>query len=108
MIFCTAAGVGCDSGKRPYDTPRSRVSGDQATALLRREVERKGLGRTISKEEEVETQTPAGIYAWLVRLVSDRDSGDICGYVWRGEEAGRADSTVIRIQFDRGCRHWPD
>lgn len=107
MILCIAAGVGCDTGKRPYDTPRSRVSGN-AIALLRREVERRAPGSTFSRAEKVETQTPSGIYAWLVRLVSEGDSGDICGYVWRGEEAGRANGTVIRIQFDRGCRHWPD
>jgi hypothetical protein len=104
--LCIAAGVGCDTGKRPYDTPRSRVNGNQAIALLRREVERRAPGSTFSRAEKVETQTPSGIHAWLVRLVSEGDSGDICGYVWRGEEVGRADSTVIRIQFDRGCRHW--
>ena len=38
---------------------------------------------------------------WLVNL------GNVCGYVWRGEEAGRADSTLMRVQFDKGCRHWP-
>jgi hypothetical protein len=105
MILCLA-GVGCDTGKRPYDTPRSHLNGKHAVALLQREVERRELGATFSRAEKVETQTPSGTYAWLVRLDSEGDSGDICGYVWRGDEPGRADGTLIRIQFDRGCRHW--
>jgi len=108
MILCVAATVGCGSGKRPYDTPRSRVSGDQAVSLLRRDVERRAPGRTFSSAEKVETQTPSGRDAWLVRLVSGGNADDICGYVWRGEEAGRADGTVLRIRFDRDCRHWSE
>jgi hypothetical protein len=108
VIFCVATAVGCGSGKRPYDTPRSRVLGDQAVALLQRELERRGTIRTFSRAEKVETQTPSGTYAWLVRLVSEDNAGDVCGYVWRGEEAGRADGTVMRIQLDHGCRHWRD
>jgi hypothetical protein len=77
-------------------------------ALLEREAQRRGVRRVFQKAEKVETQTPSGTYAWLVRLVSGSDSGDLCGYVWRGEEAGRADGTVIRVQFDHGCRHWPE
>jgi hypothetical protein len=109
MTLCVAPAVGCDSGKRPYDTPLlPPVSGDQAVALLRREVERTVPGRTFASAKKVETQTPSGTNAWIVRLVSDGDADDICGYVWRGEEAGRADGTVIRIRFDRDCRHWSD
>jgi hypothetical protein len=107
IILCVAAGAGCNQGKKPYDTPRARVDGDQAVALLRREVERMTPGRTFSKAEKVAIQTPSGRYAWLVRL-SDDGSDDLCGYVWRGEEAGRADGTVIRIRFDHACRHWTD
>ena len=105
--LCVATAVGCGSGRRPYDTPRSRVFGDRAVAYLQREVERRGIKRTFSRAEKVETQTPSGTYAWLVRLVAEVDVGDVCGYVWRGEEAGRADSTLMRVQFDKGCRHWP-
>jgi hypothetical protein len=105
IVLCVAAEAGCSQGKKPYDTPRARVSGDQAVALFRREVERRRPGRAFSKAETVATQTPFGRYAWLVRL-SDDGSDDLCGYVWRGEEAGRADGTVIRIRFDHGCRHW--
>jgi hypothetical protein len=105
MIVCVA---GCSSGKKPYDTPRARVDGEQAVALLRREVERTTPGRTFSTAEKVATQTPSGRYAWLVHLSSADGSDDLCGYVWRGEEAGRADGTVIRIRFDRDCRHWTD
>jgi hypothetical protein len=110
LILCEAAAVGCGSGKRPYDTPRARVEGDQAIALLRREVERRGIKKsTFSSAQKVETQMPSGTYAWLVRLVSDDARlGDLCGYVWRGEEGGRADGTVIRVRFDHGCRHWRD
>ena len=108
LIVIAAVGAGCSQGKRPYDTPRAKVSGDQAVALLRREVERRTPERTFSKAQKVATQTPSGTYAWLVRLTSDDGSGDLCGYVWRGEEAGRADSTVIRIRFDHDCRHWTD
>ena len=90
-----------------YDTPRARVDGEQAVALLRREVERTTPRRMFSEADKMETRTPAGAYAWLVRLVSaDAGGGDLCGYVWRGEEAGRADGTVIRIQIDPRCRHW--
>jgi len=98
--------AGCNSIKRPYDTPRARVDGDQAVKLLRREVERRGMRRTFSKADRVATQTPTGRYAWLVRLSSEDDPSPLCGYVWRGEEPGRADGTVIRIRFDHNCRHW--
>jgi hypothetical protein len=84
------------------------LEGGQAVALFRREAERRGVRTTFARAEKVETQTPSGTYAWLVRLVSEGDSRDLCGYVWRGEEAGRADGTVIRILFDHGCRHWPE
>jgi hypothetical protein len=107
-IVFLAVGAACSQGKRPYDTPRAKVSGDQAVALLRREVERRTPERTLSKAQKVATQTPSGTDAWLVRLTSGDGSDDLCGYVWRGEEAGRADSTVIRIRFDHGCRHWTD
>jgi hypothetical protein len=102
-IVCVA---GCNSVKRPYDTPRARVDGDQAVKLLRREVERLGVDAPSANADKVATQTPSGRYAWLVRLSSDDSSDAVCGYVWRGEEAGRADGTVIRIRFDRNCRHW--
>jgi hypothetical protein len=109
-ILCLAAAVGCkEMGRRPYDTPRSRLEGGQAVALLQREARRRGARRAFARAEKVETHTPSGTYAWLVRLVSEDDSrGDLCAFVWRGEEAGRADGTVIRIQFDRDCRHWPE
>lgn len=107
VILCIATAVGCDTGKRPYDTPPSRLEGDQAVALVRREVERNEPWRTFSSAQKLETQTPFGRFAWLVRLVSEGDSRDLCGYVWRGEEAGRADGTVIRFRFDYGCRYWP-
>jgi hypothetical protein len=107
MILCLATGVGCgDLKKRPYDTSRTGVERDQAAAFLRRQVERAAPTKTFSKTEAVETKTPSGTDAWLVRLVSDTDSEDRCGYVWRGSEPGRADSTVLRVQLDRGCRHW--
>src|SRR5919108_2802391 len=93
-ILWLATGVGCDTGKHPYALPPSRVEGEQAVALLRREVERRALKGTFPKAERVETQTPFGRDAWLVRLVSADDAADLCGYVWRGEEAGRADGTV--------------
>jgi hypothetical protein len=105
MIVCVA---GCGSGKRPYDTPRPRVDGDQAVALFQREVQRRGLHGTFSKAQRVATQTPSGRHAWLVHLSSPDASDELCGYVWRGEEAGRADGTIIRIRFDRDCRHWTD
>jgi hypothetical protein len=105
-ILCIAAGVGCDAGKYPYDTPPSGVEGDQAVALFRREVERRALKGSFPESEKVETQTPSGIDAWLVRLVSKAHSGDLCGYVWRGEKAGMADATYIFIRFDASCRHW--
>jgi hypothetical protein len=105
MILWVAAEAGCSQGKKPYDTPRARVDGDQAVALLRREVERRAPERTFTKTERIATRTPSGRYAWLVRL-SNRGRGAVCGYVWRGEEAGRADGTVIRIRFDHACRHW--
>jgi hypothetical protein len=108
VIVSVAVGAGCSQGKRQFDTPRAKVSGDQAVALLQREVERRTPGRTFSKMQKVATQTPSGTYAWLVRLTSEDGSGDLCGYVWRGEEAGRADGTVIRVRFDPGCRHWID
>lgn len=107
------AGVGCDAGKDPYHLPAARVDGDQAVALFRREMERRALRGRFLSAERVETRTPSGgdpwtsgRDAWLVRLISEDGSGDLCGYVWRGEEAGRADGTVIRIRFDDGCRHW--
>ena len=107
MILCLATGVGCgDLKKRPYDTSRTGVERDQATAFLRRDVEREAPTETFSKTEAVETKTPSGIDAWLVRLVSDADSGDRCGYVWRGSEPGRADGTVLGVQLDPGCRQW--
>ena len=105
-ILCIT-GAGCDAGKDPYHLPAARVDGDQAVALFRREIERRALRGKFLSAERVETQTPSGIDAWLVRLISEGDSGDLCGYVWRGEEAGRADGTVIRIRFDDDCRHWP-
>ena len=109
-ILCAATAVGCDWGERPYDTPRARVEGDQAVALLRREVERRGLSGTFPKAEKIETRTPFGIDAWLVRLFAEGEGADLCGYVWRGEEpeTGRAEGTVIRVRFDARCRHWPD
>jgi hypothetical protein len=103
MIIVVA---GCNSIKRPYDTPRARVDGDQAVKLLQREVERRGMHRTFSKTDTVATQTPTGRSAWLVRLSSEDGSSPVCGYVWRGEEAGRADGTLIRILFDHNCRNW--
>jgi hypothetical protein len=99
-----ATGAGCE--KNQYDLPPSLIEGDQAVALLRRELERKGVTRPFVKSERVETQTPGGKEGWLVRMVSDGDAADLCGYVWRDEEPGRADGTVIRIRFDAGCRHW--
>jgi hypothetical protein len=70
---------------------------------------RRTPGRTFSEAKKVATQTPSGTYAWLVPLISDDRFADRCGYVWRGEEAGRADGTVIRILFDRDCGgHWTD
>jgi hypothetical protein len=107
MILCLASGVGCgDLKKKPYDTSRTGVEQDQAAAFLRRQVERATPTESFSKTEAIETRTPSGVDAWLVRLVSDADSGDRCGYVWRGSEPGRADSTVLRVQLDPGCRHW--
>lgn len=108
MVLCTATAVGCDAGKRPYDTPASGVEGDQAVRLLRREAEWRAVKGRFPKAEKVETQTPSGIDAWLVRLVSEDDSPDLCGYVWRGEEAGRADATKLFIRFDDDCRHWQE
>jgi len=105
-IVCFAGAVGCDAGKNPYDTPISGVEGPQAVALFRREVERRSLRGSFPTSEKVETQTPTGIDAWLVRLVSEAGSGDLCGYVWRGEKAGMADATWLFIRFDDGCRHW--
>lgn len=109
ITLCAAAAVGCDWGERPYDTPRARVEGDQAVALFRREVQRRGVRRPFSRAEKVETQTPSGTYAWLVRLIAEGGGADLCGYVWRGEEpeTGRAEGTVIRVRFDERCRHWP-
>jgi hypothetical protein len=110
ILFLVAAAVGCkEMGRRPYDTPRSRLEGGQAVALVRREAQRRGVRRHFATAEKVETQTPSGTYAWFVRLVSeDEPLHDLCAYVWRGEEAGRADGTVIRIEFDNGCRHRPE
>jgi hypothetical protein len=79
---------------------------DRAIAYVQREVERRGVKRTFATAKEVQTQTPSGTYAWLVRLIADDGRGDICGYVWRGEEPGRADGTLMRVQWDKGCRHW--
>ena len=107
VVLTIVCAVGCNSVKRPYDTPRARVDGDQAVSLLRREVERRNPGRTFAKAEKVATQAPTGRYAWLVRL-SNEGADALCAYVWRGEEAGRADGTVIRIRFDHNCRHWTD
>jgi hypothetical protein len=106
VSLCVATALGCGSGKRPYDTPPSRVFPDRAIAYLQREVERRGIKRTFSRAKEVQTQTPSGTYAWLVRLIADDGRGDMCGYVWRGEEAGRADGTLMNVQFDKSCRHW--
>ena len=107
MIICLATGVGCgDLKERPYDTSRTGVERDQAAAFLRRQVERATPTVTFSKTEAVETKTPSGVDAWLVRLVAAAGSGDRCGYVWRGSEPGRADSTVLRVQLDQNCRHW--
>jgi hypothetical protein len=103
-VLCTATGAGCQDSQ--YDLPPSLIEGDQAVALLRRELERRGVTRPFVKSERVETQTPGGKEGWLVRLVADGDAADLCGYVWRDEEPGRADGTVIRIRFDAGCRHW--
>jgi hypothetical protein len=108
IILYIATAVGCDAGKRPYDTPASGVEGDQAVRLLRREAEWRAVKGTFPKAEKVETQTPSGVDAWLVRLVSEDGSRDLCGYVWRGEEGGRADATKLFIRFDDGCRHWPE
>jgi hypothetical protein len=105
-VVCIAAGVGCDAGKYPYDTPPSGLRGEQAVALFRREVERRALTGRFPMSEKVETQTPSGTDAWLVRLSSQDASRDLCGYVWRGERAGMADATYIRFRFDAGCRHW--
>jgi hypothetical protein len=104
-VLAIAFVTGCNPVKKPYDTPRARVDGDQAVALLKREVKRRTPARTFAKAQKVATQTPSGRYAWLVRL-SNEGADAVCGYVWRGEEAGRADGTVIRIQFDHNCRHW--
>jgi hypothetical protein len=105
-IVWLSAAVGCQALNRtPYHP--SGLYGGEAVALFRREAERRGITRFFVKAEKVETQTSSGTDAWLVRLVSEDDSGDLCGYVWRGEEAGRAFGTVIRIRFDQGCRHWP-
>ena len=105
IVWLTAA-AGCQALERtPYHP--SGLYGGEAVALLQREAERRGITRVFARAEKVETQTPSGTDAWLVRLVSEADSGDLCGYVWRGEEAGRAFGTVIRTQFDQGCRHWP-
>ena len=105
-IVWLSAAVGCQALNRtPYHP--SGLYGGEAVALFKREAERRGIRRDFARAEEVETQTPSGKDAWLVRLVSEDDSGDLCGYVWRGEEAGRAFGTVIRIRFDHGCRHWP-
>jgi hypothetical protein len=107
MILCNATGLGCgDLKKNPYDTSRTGVERDQAAAFLRRDVERAAPKEIFSKTEAVETKTPSGINAWLIRVVSDAGSGDRCGYVWRGSEPGRADGTVLRVQLDHGCRHW--
>jgi hypothetical protein len=107
MILCLATGVACgDLKEKPYDTSRTGVERDQATAFLRRHVERAAPRESFAKTEAVETQTPSGVDAWLVRLVSADESGDRCGYVWRGSEPGRADSTVLRVQLDPGCGHW--
>ena len=103
LLVCASS---CNPVKRPYDTPRARVDGDQAAKLVRREVERRGMDKAFSSAEKVATQTPSGRYAWLVRLSARDGSDPVCGYVWRGEEAGRADGTVIRIRFDHNCRHW--
>jgi hypothetical protein len=102
--MCMATGVGCE--KNQYDLPPSLIEGDQAVALFRREAERRAITRPFLGSERVETQTPGGKEGWLVRLVADGDDADLCGYVWRDEEPGRAAGTVIRIRFDAGCRHW--
>jgi hypothetical protein len=103
-ILCMATGAGCK--KNQYDLPPSLIEGDQAVALFRRELEWRAITRPFVGSERVEAQTPGGKEGWLVRLVADGDAADLCGYVWRDEEPGRADGTVIRIRFDAGCRHW--
>jgi hypothetical protein len=106
-IICLSAAVGCDALNRTPIHP-SGLYGGQAVALFKREAARKGMRRAFARAEKIETQTPSGIDAWLVRLVADGGSGDLCGFVWRAHEAGRAFGTVIRVRFDRGCRHWPE
>ena len=49
--LCVATAVGCGSGRRPYDTPRSRVFGDRAVAYLQREVERRGIKNFLTSGE---------------------------------------------------------
>lgn len=102
--LCLATGAGCE--KNQYDLPPSLIEGDQAVALFRRELQWRHITRPFRRSERIEARTPVGKEGWLVRLFSDTHTGDLCGYVWRDEEPGRADGTVIRVRFDAGCRHW--
>jgi len=109
-ILCLGAAAGCGKWRKPYDTPRARVDGDQAVPLLRREVETQDSRKNLLGGKEGCHSDAFGnlCLAWLVRLISDDRFADRFGYVWRGEEAGRADGTVIRIRYDRDCGHWTD
>lgn len=86
-ILCIAIGVGCETGKNPYDTPPSRLEGDQAVALFRREIERRGLRGSISSAEKVETlrrhrvETP-GLFDWSPKETL-AISVDTCGVARR-------------------------
>ena len=111
--LCVATAVGLNgSGRRPYDTPRSRdVRRSGRLSYLQREVERRGIKSFLHERRRFETQTPiSDMCLALVRPVAPEwlaNLGNVCGYVWRGEEAGRDSSTLMRFQFDKECCHWP-
>jgi hypothetical protein len=93
-LVAAAAIAGCSESEGNF----AGMSREGAAEIARTRVARIQQSSTVTRSEEVKAQTPSGKDAWLVRVIFDGESGNVCVYVWRDKR--------VRLRMDGTCRHW--
>jgi hypothetical protein len=89
--------AGCGEKNSAY----AGLSKGEATRTVHSQVKRLSPVRTFPYDDDaVRTTMPGGQDAWLVRVVYEGDSGDVCMYIWRDSHRKR------HLVLDSGCFHW--
>ena len=79
------------------------MSRQGAAEIAQTRVARTHQSSTVTRSEEVKAQTPSGKDAWLVRVIFDGESGNVCVYVWRDKRVGKWMGPVVTGISDVDC-----